>query len=137
MTIETSISRALQAAGLHIATRSNICKLELFWGMQHDRRLRPVSHYRKGGWSRYNDYRVAVLSILTFIECEHTIGNDAPRGGKTGAWITFNRLDFFEALQKKTGYVLPPYHPLLTLVEEHINSNKAKKDLEFTSILDA
>ena len=65
--------------------------------------LHPV-HVNKGkGFVRLIDNFKEVKEILRSIRCHFIEGNDAPRGGKTGAWIAFYKTDFLKSLQASFG----------------------------------
>ena len=65
--------------------------------------LHPV-HVNKGkGFVSLIDNLKEVKEILRSIKCTFTEGNDAPRGGRTGAWIAFYKTDFLKSLQAAFG----------------------------------
>ena len=65
--------------------------------------LHPV-HINKGkGFVDLIDNLEQIRKILRSIRCPFTQGNDAPRGGRTGAWIAFYKSDFIKALQAAFG----------------------------------
>ena len=65
--------------------------------------LHPV-HVNKGkGFVSLIDNLEEIKKILRSIKCPFTQGNDAPRGGRTGAWIAFYKTDFLKALQEAFG----------------------------------
>jgi len=65
--------------------------------------LHPV-HVTKGkGFAKLIDNLEEIREILKSIKCHFTQGNDAPRGGRTGDYVTFYKSDFLKSLQKSFG----------------------------------
>lgn len=65
--------------------------------------LHPVHVNRGKGFVSLIDNIEQVRRILRSIRCEFWSGNDAPRGGRTGDWISFYKSDFLKALQAAFG----------------------------------
>lgn len=65
--------------------------------------LHPVHINRSKGFVNLVDNLEEVRKILRSIRCSFWSGNDAPRGGRTGDYITFYKSDFLKALQAAFG----------------------------------
>ena len=65
--------------------------------------LHPVHVCKSKGFVSLIDNLEEIKELLRSIKCHFTQGNDAPRGGRTGAWIAFYKLDFIKALQATFG----------------------------------
>ena len=65
--------------------------------------LHPVHTCKRKGFVNLIDNLEAVKELLRSIKCHFTQGNDAPRGGRTGAWIAFYKTDFLKSLQAAFG----------------------------------
>ena len=65
--------------------------------------LHPVHVCKGKGFVNLIDNLEQIRNILRSIKCTFTEGNDAPRGGRTGAWIAFYKSDFLKALQAAFG----------------------------------
>ena len=65
--------------------------------------LHPVHVCKGKGYVNLIDNFKEVKEILRSIRCHFTEGNDAPRGGRTGAWIAFYKSEFLKALQAAFG----------------------------------
>ena len=65
--------------------------------------LHPVHINKSKGFVNLIDNLKQIREILRSIKCPFTQGNDAPRGGSTGNWIAFYKLDFMKSLQKSFG----------------------------------
>ena len=65
--------------------------------------LHPVHICKGKGFVNLIDNLEAVRKILRSIKCPFTQGNDAPRGGRTGDYITFYKSDFLKSLQECFG----------------------------------
>lgn len=65
--------------------------------------IHPV-HVSKGrGFCRLIDNLAELREIIESVGCLYTEGNDAPRGGRTGDFITFCKSDFLKSLQRSFG----------------------------------
>jgi len=108
MLIETAIARALYASGLPWVNRNKVLLLNLFnasFGPSEGSTIivRPVQFRGK---MAYQDNTLAIRVMLEFVGCKRTEGNDAPRGGKLGNWISFDRNEFLACLEAKTGFTV-------------------------------
>lgn len=65
--------------------------------------LHPVHTCKGKGFVNLIDNLEQIREILKSIRCNFTEGNDAPRGGRTGAWIAFYKSDFLKSLQMSFG----------------------------------
>ena len=65
--------------------------------------LHPVHVNGGKGFVNLIDNLEEIRRILRSIKCHFTQGNDAPRGGRTGAWIAFYKSDLLKSLQKSFG----------------------------------
>ena len=65
--------------------------------------LHPVHTCKGKGYVNLIDNLEEIREILKSIKCHFTQGNDAPRGGRTGDYITFYKSDFLKALQAAFG----------------------------------
>lgn len=65
--------------------------------------LHPIHINRSKGFVNLVDNLEQIRRILRSIKCSFTQGNDAPRGGSTGNWISFYKSDFLKALQAAFG----------------------------------
>ena len=65
--------------------------------------LHPVHTCKGKGFVNLIDNLEEIREILKSIKCHFTQGNDAPRGGRTGDYITFYKSDFLKALQAAFG----------------------------------
>ena len=65
--------------------------------------LHPVHVCKSKGFVSLIDNLEEIKELLRSIKCHFTQGNDAPRGGRTGAWIAFYKSDFIKALQATFG----------------------------------
>lgn len=108
MLIETAIARALYASGLPWINRNKVLLLDLFNAYSDPSNVsiiivRPVQFRGK---MAYQDNTLAIRTILEFVGCKRTEGNDAPRGGRLGNWISFDRNEFLNCLEAKTGFTV-------------------------------
>jgi hypothetical protein len=107
MLIETQIAHALKAVGVNYASRAIIARFNLLAEHSTDKIIiRPVISRGGGQWTSYTDNTFGFALILKAIHCSYEQGNDAPKGGKLGNWISFNRNEFEACLKSKTGYDL-------------------------------
>lgn len=65
--------------------------------------LHPVHTCKGRGFINLIDNLEEVKKILRSIKCRFSQGNDAPRGGRTGDWVAFYKLDFLKSLQECFG----------------------------------
>ena len=65
--------------------------------------LHPVHTCKGKGFVNLIDNLEAVKELLRSIKCHFTQGNDAPRGGRTGDYVTFYKSDFLKSLQAAFG----------------------------------
>lgn len=65
--------------------------------------LHPVHTCKGKGFVNLIDNLEEVKEILRSIRCNFTQGNDAPRGGRTGDYVKFDKSDFLRALQASFG----------------------------------
>ena len=65
--------------------------------------LHPVHTCKGKGFVNLIDNLEEIKEILRSIRCHFTEGNDAPRGGRTGDYITFYKSDFLKSLQAAFG----------------------------------
>lgn len=65
--------------------------------------LHPVHVSGGKGFVNLIDNLEQIREILKSIRCPFTEGNDAPRGGRTGDYITFYKSDFLKSLQRSFG----------------------------------
>lgn len=65
--------------------------------------LQPVHVSGGKGFVNLIDNLKEIREILKSIRCPYTEGNDAPRGGRTGDYITFYKSDFLKSLQRSFG----------------------------------
>lgn len=65
--------------------------------------LHPVHTCKGKGFINLIDNLEEVRKILRSIKCPFSQGNDAPRGGRTGDWVSFYKSDFLKSLQAAFG----------------------------------
>ena len=65
--------------------------------------LHPVHTCKGKGFVNLIDNLEEVRKILRSIKCPFSQGNDAPRGGRTGDWVSFYKSDFLKSLQAAFG----------------------------------
>ena len=65
--------------------------------------LHPVHVNRGKGFVDLIDNLEEIKELLRSIRCSFRSGNDAPRGGRTGDYVTFYKSDFLKALQAAFG----------------------------------
>ena len=65
--------------------------------------LHPIHINKSKGFVNLVDNLEQIRRILRSIKCPFTQGNDAPRGGSTGNWISFYKSDFLKSLQAAFG----------------------------------
>ena len=65
--------------------------------------LHPVHTCKGKGFVNLIDNLEEIKKILRSIRCTFTQGNDAPRGGRTGDYITFYKSDLLKSLQAVFG----------------------------------
>lgn len=65
--------------------------------------LHPVHTCKGKGFINLIDNLEEIKKILRSIRCSFRSGNDAPRGGRTGDYITFYKSDFLKSLQAAFG----------------------------------
>lgn len=65
--------------------------------------LHPVHTCKGKGFVNLIDNLEEVRKILRSIKCPFSQGNDAPRGGRTGDWVSFYKSDFLKYLQAAFG----------------------------------
>lgn len=65
--------------------------------------LHPVHVCKGKGFINLIDNLEEVKKLLRSIKCNFWSGNDAPRGGRTGDWIAFDKSNFLKSLQAAFG----------------------------------